>query len=168
MSRMPVRAISSVLGIGVAVIVSTSTWARIFLSRSLCATPNRCSSSTINRPRSEKATSLEISLCVPMTTSTAPFLTSSMTRFCSAAERNRESIATLTGNGAKRSLNVTACCSARSVVGTSTATCLPSITALKAARTAISVLPYPTSPQIRRSIGLGRSMSRLTSSMVVS
>ena len=40
--------------------------------------------------------------------------------------------------------------------------------ALKAARTAISVLPKPTSPQIRRSIGTGFSMSALTSSMVVS
>ena len=51
------------------------------------------------------------------------------------------------------------------VVATSTATCLPSITALHAARTATSVLPNPTSPQSRRSIGNGRSMSRLTSSI---
>ena len=40
--------------------------------------------------------------------------------------------------------------------------------ALNAARTAISVLPKPTSPQIRRSIGMGFSISDLTSSMVVS
>ena len=55
-----------------------------------------------------------------------------------------------------------------SVVGTSTATCLPSITALNAARTAISVLPKPTSPQISRSIGTGFSMSAFTSSIAVS
>ena len=53
-------------------------------------------------------------------------------------------------------------------MGTSTATCLPSITALNAARIATSVLPNPTSPQIRRSIGLGSSMSCLTSSIAVS
>ena len=40
-----------------------------------------------------------------------------------------------------RSVNVAKCCCTSSVVGTSTATCLPSWTALKAARTAISVLP---------------------------
>ena len=53
------------------------------------------------------------------------------------------------------------------VVGTSTATCLPSVAALKAARMAISVLPNPTSPQIRRSIGTSFSMSSLTASVAV-
>ncbi len=46
------------------------------------------------------------------------------------------------------------CCSASSVVGTSTATCLPSASATNAARSATSVLPKPTSPQTSRSIGL--------------
>ena len=45
------------------------------------------------------------------------------------------------------------CCCARSVVGASTATCLPACTATKAARIATSVLPKPTSPQTMRSIG---------------
>ena len=40
-----------------------------------------------------------------------------------------------------RSRKVSKCCSASTVVGTSTATCLPSMTALKAARMATSVLP---------------------------
>ncbi len=53
-------------------------------------------------------------------------------------------------------------------MGTSTATCFPPETALKAARTAISVFPYPTSPETSRSIGSGASMSRLTSSTAVS
>ena len=35
--------------------------------RSLCATPNRCSSSTMSRPRSLKWTSFDSSRCVPMT-----------------------------------------------------------------------------------------------------
>ena len=46
-----------------------------------------------------------------------------------------------TGKPAYRSANVSRCCCTSSVVGTSIATCLPSCTALNAARTAISVLP---------------------------
>ena len=42
-----------------------------------------------------------------------------------------------------RSRKVLKCCCASTVVGTSTATCLPSITALNAARMATSVLPKP-------------------------
>ena len=57
------------------------------------------------------------------------------------------------------------CWEASSVVGTSTATCLPSWIALNAARIATSVLPNPTSPHSRRSIGYGRSMSALTSTI---
>jgi hypothetical protein len=53
----------------------------------------------------------------------------------------------------KRSAKVLKCWRASSVVGTTTATCLPSIAAAKAARNATSVLPKPTSPQISRSIG---------------
>src|SRR6266487_1997787 len=49
------------------------------------------------------------------------------------------------------------------VVGASIAICLPSITALNAARIATSVFPYPTSPHSRRSIGLRDSMSDFTS-----
>jgi len=45
-----------------------------------------------------------------------------------------------------------------SVVGTTTATCLPSSATANAARSATSVLPKPTSPQISRSIG--RPLSR--------
>ena len=51
------------------------------------------------------------------------------------------------------------------MVGTSTATCLPSCTALNAARIATSVLPNPTSPHTRRSIGWSSSMSAFTSAM---
>ena len=50
-------------------------------------------------------------------------------------------------------MKVLACWRANSVVGTTTATCLPFIATAKAARSATSVLPKPTSPQIRRSIG---------------
>ena len=49
---MPVRLISSVRGIGVAVSVSTSTSVFSCLIASLWLTPKRCSSSTTSRPRS--------------------------------------------------------------------------------------------------------------------
>ena len=102
---------------------------------------------------------------MPITTSILPLATPSTTSASSLAVRKRESCATFTGKPAKRSLKVWACCWARIVVGTRTATCLESWTALKAARTAISVLPYPTSPQTSRSIGTARSMSAFTSSI---
>ena len=56
-SRTPISDICSVRGIGVAESVSTSTEARSCLSRSLCMTPKRCSSSTTISPRSRKTTS---------------------------------------------------------------------------------------------------------------
>ena len=100
---------------------------------------------------------------MPMMTSTAPVRTASTIAFCSRGDRNRLSISTRTGKAANRSWNTAKCCCARIVVGTSTATCFPSITALNAARTATSVFPYPTSPLTRRSIGRADSMSRFTS-----
>ena len=47
---MPVSAISSVRGMGLAVSVSTSTPSAMRLTASLCVTPKRCSSSTTRRP----------------------------------------------------------------------------------------------------------------------
>ena len=81
-SRIPAIAIDRVRGMGVAVSVSTWTDFRSCLSRSLCATPNRCSSSTTRSPRSLKATSLERSRWVPMTTSTVPAARPARTAFC--------------------------------------------------------------------------------------
>src|SRR6186713_2074757 len=62
-----------------------------------------------------------------------------------------------------RSRNVLRCCWASTVVGTNTATWRPPWTALKAVRIATSVLPKPTSPQMRRSMGRVFSMSALLS-----
>ncbi|MNR54623.1 hypothetical protein D3C85_1748450 [compost metagenome] len=70
-----------------------------------------------------------------------------------------------TGQSAKRSEKFWKCCSASRVVGTSTATCLPPITATKAARSATSVLPKPTSPHTSRSIGRPLVMSPITASI---
>ena len=83
MSRMPASDMFSVRGIGVAVMVSTSTRLRICLMRSLCATPKRCSSSTTSRPRSRNCTSFESSRWVPTMISTLPSLRSSSVCFCS-------------------------------------------------------------------------------------
>ena len=49
-SRIPVSAISSVRGIGLAVSVRTSTPSAMRLTASLCETPKRCSSSTTSKP----------------------------------------------------------------------------------------------------------------------
>ena len=50
-------------------------------------------------------------------------------------------LSTTNGYSASRWLKVRKCCSASTVVGTSTATCLPLSMALNAARMASSVLP---------------------------
>ncbi len=76
-----------------------------------------------------------------MTMSTEPSRRPSRVAFDSVSVWNRDSARTFTGNWAYRSPNVPKCCCTSRVVGTRTATCLPSWTALKAARTAISVLP---------------------------
>ena len=140
-SRMPVTAISRVRGIGVALIESTSTQVRSRFICSLCSTPNRCSSSTTIRPRSLTRTSGLSSRWVPTTMSTEPSRSPSMTARASASVWNRDSGFTVTGKPLIRSANVDRCWVTSSVVGTRTATCLPSCTALNAARTAISVLP---------------------------
>ena len=105
---------------------------------------------------------------MPMTTSTVPSARPATVSRASLSVWNRLSARRCTGNPANRSLKVSKCCLTSRVVGTSIATCLPSCTALNAARTATSVLPKPTSPESSRSIGMGRSMSALTSSMVCS
>ena len=68
----PPSAMLRVRGIGVAVSVSTCTFARKACSRSLSRTPKRCSSSTMISPRSLKRACACSSRCVAMTISTAP------------------------------------------------------------------------------------------------
>ncbi len=112
-----------------------------------------------------KATSPPRSRWVPITTSTVPSRSPAVTARAWAVVRKRESISTRTGKPENRSSNVWVCCAASSVVGTRTAACFPSWTALNTARMATSVLPKPTSPHTRRSMGAGTSMSAFTSSM---
>ena len=71
-SRIPSIAMCSVRGIGVAVMVRTSTSLRRRLMRSLSATPKRCSSSMISRPSLGNSTSSWSRRWVPMTISTSP------------------------------------------------------------------------------------------------
>ena len=71
-SRAPRSENCKVRGIGVAVSVSTSMFARILLSRSLTATPNFCSSSMISSPKSCHLMFLLTILCVPMRMSICP------------------------------------------------------------------------------------------------
>jgi hypothetical protein len=88
-SRNPSMLMCSVRGIGVADIVSTSTVRRMRLSRSLCVTPKRCSSSMMTSPRSENFTSCEISRCVPMRMSICPAVNRRMVSFCCLLLLNR-------------------------------------------------------------------------------
>src|SRR6185437_5893595 len=96
----------SVRGMGVADMVRTSTCLRICLSRSLCRTPKRCSSSTTSRPRSANFTSFEIRRWVPIRISTLTASTFCRISFCCFGERKRLIISMATGKAAKRCLNV--------------------------------------------------------------
>ena len=69
MSLTPVNEKYNVRGIGVAESVNTSTLSCKDFNFSLCLTPNRCSSSIINNPKSAKANLSFKSLCVPITIS---------------------------------------------------------------------------------------------------
>ncbi len=91
---------------------------------------------------------LPSSACVPMTISILPEASPAFTAASCGAATSREACATFTGKPRKRSEKVLKCWRANSVVGTMTATCLPLMAARKAARSATSVLPKPTSPQI--------------------
>src|SRR5579872_310100 len=105
MSRNPTSDMWSVRGIGVALMVSTSTLCLSCLMRSLWRTPKRCSSSTTSRPRSRNWTSLESSRCVPITMSTFPSANPASTSAISFLSRKRLNISTCMGNGANRRLS---------------------------------------------------------------
>ena len=115
---------------------------RSFLSRSLCSTPKRCSSSMMTRPRSLNCTSVRHE---PMRADNdVDFACGNSLHdaFLFARRlRNRLTTSTTNGYSASRCEKVRKCCSASTVVGTRTATCLPLSMALKAARMASSVLP---------------------------
>ena len=164
-SLIPTTDIWSVLGIGVAVIVNTSTVDLYCFIFSLSFTPKRCSSSIINSPKSLHFTSLLKSLCVPITISTFLSSSSFTVFFCSFCVLNLLSKSTDIGYSFILCLNSKYCWFANTVVGAKYATCFPSITALNAALIATSVFPYPTSPHSNLSIGFMFSISFFTSFM---
>ena len=102
---------------------------------------------------------------MPITMLTVPSFSPARACAASFVVTRRESWATFTGNPSKRRAKVRKCCRASRVVGTTTATCAPVIATRKAARSATSVLPKPTSPQISRSIGRPEARSSTTSPM---
>ena len=108
------------------------------------------------------------SACVPTTISTVPSVKPAFVSDVSFDETRRERCLTLSGQPANRSEKVRKCCLASNVVGAMTATCMPLIAAIKAARRATSVLPNPTSPQTSRSIGRPEVKSSRTSSIACS
>src|SRR5690625_2336500 len=96
-SLIPSIDICNVLGIGVAVSVRTSTFVLICLIFSLCLTPNRCSSSTINKPKFLYTTSSVSKRCVPITISTVPFFNPANVSFCCFLVRKRLNNPIVTG-----------------------------------------------------------------------
>ncbi len=96
-SRMPVTAISSVRGMGVALIARMSTLVLSFLRASLCSTPKRCSSSMMTRPRSLNVTVEPRMRWVPMTMSTLPSARPSMASLASLSVWKRLSGRRCTG-----------------------------------------------------------------------
>ena len=98
--------ISSVRGIGVADMVSTSTLAFSALMCSLCSTPKRCSSSTTMRPKFFQWTPVCSRRCVPTTMSIEPSASPLKISVASFFEVKRDRTAILTGKPAMRSLKV--------------------------------------------------------------
>ena len=96
-SLKPDIAIFIVLGIGVADNVRTFTSVLNFFIFSLWVTPNRCSSSTINKPNLLNLTSSLKSLCVPKTISMVPLARPSSILLVSFGEVNRFKRAISTG-----------------------------------------------------------------------
>ena len=76
-SRAAINENCNVLGMGVAVKVNVSIFALSVFSLSFIPTPNFCSSSMTNKPKSRNITSLLTSRCVPIMMSTFP-----SARFC--------------------------------------------------------------------------------------
>ena len=102
-SRMPDSDIFRVRGIGVAVMVNRSTWARRAFNFSLWRTPNRCSSSIITRPRSLYLIASDNNLCVPIKISILPSASCARVSLSDFFAVKRVKIAIRIGQSANRS-----------------------------------------------------------------
>ena len=163
----PTSAACRVRGMGVAVRVRTWTPSPSLRKAAFCRVPKRCSSSITTRPRSRKRTPLAASAWVPMAICTSPAASARLVSLFSAGGVRRDSEAIRRPKPAKRLRKVSRCWRASTVVGASTATCLPESAAAAVARSATSVLPKPTSPQASRSIGRPEARSRKVSAMAL-
>ena len=138
---------------GVADIRSRCGCAPFSSSAARCATPKRCCSSAITRPRSAKTVVSVSSAWVPITTSASPAaMRTRRARFC-AGVMEPVSNAQRTPRGARSGSSRSKCCRARISVGARSAVWRPFFAVQKAAAAATMVLPLPTSPCTRRLMG---------------
>ncbi len=165
--RILEREKARVLGIGVADRYKISTSGYFFFSVSLCLTPNLCSSSMIRSPRFLKFKSLDKIRCVPTTISILPSLIFLKISLVFSRDSSLVNLSISIPSRANLFLKVSECWSASTVVGERITTCFPFNTARRAARSAISVFPNPTSPTTNLSIGSALAISRKISSMAV-
>ena len=158
-SRSPYRISARVRGIGVADM--TRMWGSCpFSARAeRWATPKRCCSSAITRPRLEKSVASAIRAWVPMMKSTLCSAISCRAALFCAGVMEPVSRAVRTPRGSISCFNDRACCSARISVGAIMAAWIPFFAASQAAAAATTVLPLPTSPWTSRFITLPLSRS---------
>ena len=158
---------ASVRGMGVADM--TSTWGETappFSAKApRWATPKRCCSSAMTRPRSRYSTPWEKRAWVPTTRSISPAARADSRAFFSFPFTDPVSRATRTPAGARRASMVRACCSASSSVGAIMAHWTPLFAAAQAPNAATAVLPEPTSPWTRRFMAFPDLRSAAMSSM---
>ena len=144
-------------------------------SASRCSTPNLCCSSTTTRPRSANCTLSSSSACVPMTMPAAPEAASSIAFRRAACDSDPVSNVTVVAFSAPPSWPPSArspsmsvierrCCCASTSVGASNAAWPPASMTASIARSAMTVLPEPTSPCNRRCIGWSAAISEAISS----
>ena len=159
---------ASVRGMGVADIISWWTSRPLFLRARRWATPKRCCSSTITKPRFWNSTSSENRACVPTAILTVPSASLALASSLAFLRWLPESQTTSRPKGSSHCLNLMKCCSARISVGAITAACAPDSMAVSADKAATMVLPLPTSPCSRRCMGWVCAMSRRISDTTLS
>ena len=149
---------------GVAVSTSTSGITLFCARVARCRTPKRCCSSTIASASRGSFTFSSSSACVPSTSAASP-----ASSLASRARRSFAGVAAVrTASGtsapAHRPVRVAKCWRARISVGAMNATWCPASIAWRAASSATTVLPLPTSPSSRRCIGCDARRSLTISS----
>ena len=164
MSKSPYRISANVLGIGVAVITSTSGLTPFPTMLALCLTPNLCCSSVTTSPKFLNSTSSTNNACVPTNISISPFFNFSKTSVLFLALIPPSNSSHFIPNFSNILLKFFICCSASIAVGAIIAVWYPHFAALYADIIDTIVLPEPTSPCNSLFIGLLLSISLSISS----